>query len=257
MESYPRCITPGFIPFDPLELSEWTEGIVTRGPEGIERKYTKFYCAGVYGGIATGYAVGCCLRCFYCWSGTSRDFPEKHGSFYSPKEAFRRLNGTARRGRIHKLRLSGCEPTIGRNHLLGLLRLVEESDYPLFILETNGIAFGEDRNYVEMLSSFTKVHVRVSIKAGTPEGFQERTGAIARFYDLPFKALRNLLDFNISCHAAAMTDPRVMPRSERRRLIAHLRGVEEGIARNLEEEVVDPYSTSLLRLKMAGRDLRW
>jgi uncharacterized Fe-S cluster-containing radical SAM superfamily protein len=86
MKHYQRFLTQGFKPFDPLELAKETEKIVTRqGSEGLERKYTDFYSAPVYRGFATGYATDCCLRCFYCWSNWSRDFPEKFGQFYSPQ----------------------------------------------------------------------------------------------------------------------------------------------------------------------------
>lgn len=85
MGTYQRFLTTGSAPFDPLELAKETEKIITRrGPEGLERKYTGIYSAPVYGGIATGYAVGCCLRCVYCWANWSRDFPERFGKFYSP-----------------------------------------------------------------------------------------------------------------------------------------------------------------------------
>ncbi|MEM2741487.1 MAG: hypothetical protein QXD95_05000, partial [Nitrososphaeria archaeon] len=53
--------------------------------------------------------------------------------------------------KIDKLRLSGCEPTIGKEHLLSLLQCVAESKYSLFILETNGIILGHDKNYVGRL----------------------------------------------------------------------------------------------------------
>lgn len=76
---YQRFLTSEFIPFDPLKLAKETEQMVTReGPEGLERKYAEFYSVPVYGGIATGYAAGCCLRCIYCWLNWSRDFPEKY-----------------------------------------------------------------------------------------------------------------------------------------------------------------------------------
>ena len=39
MKEYPRYITPGFAPYDPIELAEMTEEIVCRG---LSRKYTKF-----------------------------------------------------------------------------------------------------------------------------------------------------------------------------------------------------------------------
>ena len=264
---YPRYIEPGFKPYNPVELAFKTEKIVTReGEEGQKRKYTDFYSVPVYSGIATGYAVGCCLRCFYCWSGFSRDFPEKYGEFYSPRAAFVNLVKAAREGIkygkpywrllvINKARISGCEPTIGRRHLLKLLEYVETSDFKLFILETNGILIGWDKTYAKEISKFSKVHVRVSIKAGTPEGFTWRTGALGKFYDFPFKALKHLLDYGVSCHAAAMTDPRIISREERAKILEKLAEIDKTLAAGLEEEVIDPYKTTIFRLKKAGMKL--
>ncbi|MHC4118905.1 MAG: hypothetical protein ACYSWO_15510 [Planctomycetota bacterium] len=64
IEGYPRYLEPGFEPFDPLELAKQTEQIVC---DGNRRKYTKFSCPRMYGGIATAYACGCCPRCIFCW----------------------------------------------------------------------------------------------------------------------------------------------------------------------------------------------
>jgi len=154
--------------------------------------------------------------------------------------------------RINKLRLSGCESTIGKEHLLSLLEFVKESKYPLFILETNGIILGHDKDYVKKLSEFKdKLYVRVSIKAATPEGFTERTGAKGEFYRLPFQALKNLLDYGIYSRAAAMTDDRIMPKEERQTLIQMLDEIdpEADYPRTLEEEVVDLYDTTVKRIK--------
>ncbi len=269
MEGYQRFLTPGFKPFDPLKLAKETEKIVTRlGDEGLERKYTDFYCVPVYRGIATGYAVGCCLRCFYCWSNWSRDFPEKFGIFYSPRQVAQRLFKAAEEGivysdywrrvipKVDRLRISGCEPTIGMEHLIKLLEYVNESKYPLFILKTNGIILGSDRGYVKKLAEFkSKLYVRVSFKAATPEGFTWRTGAMGEFYELPFKALRYLLDEGVYARAAAMTDSRVMPREERKLLIQMLDEIdpEANYPKTLEEEIIDPYDTTVKRMK-AYRD---
>lgn len=253
---YQRYLTPSSKPFDPIELAKITERIVCRpGPKGQERKYTAFYATGVYGGIATGYTVGCCLRCYYCWVDFSRDFPEHYGHFYSPDEAFRNLRSAAHKFRVRKLRISGAEPTIGKEHLLKLLEFVEESEFPLFILETNGIIFGYDRDYVRRISRFTKAHVRVSLKAGTPEGFTQRTGAIPERFELPYKAIEHLLDCGASFHVAAMTDPRVMLGEERKALIEKLKAIDRSVAANLEEEVVDPYETTLARMVAYGIDV--
>jgi uncharacterized Fe-S cluster-containing radical SAM superfamily protein len=156
MKEYPRYITPGFPPFDPIELASMTEAIVCRGSS---RKYTKFYKVGVYGGISTGYTVGCCLRCIYCWVDWSRDYPESHGRFYTPEQAFQNLIAKAKKKRVSKLRISGGEPTLCKEHLLGVLKLVKTTNY-LFMLETNGILLGLDQDYAKQLEQFSSnLHV--------------------------------------------------------------------------------------------------
>jgi uncharacterized Fe-S cluster-containing radical SAM superfamily protein len=252
---YPRFVTPESEPFDPVELARETEKIVCH--QG-KRKYTAFYATGVYGGIATGYTVGCCLRCIFCWVDLGREFPEEYGRFYSPSEAFSQLSAAAEKYGVGKLRISGAEPTLCRRHLLGLLDLVEKSKYRLFILETNGILFGVDKSYVEEVSKYKKVHVRVSLKAGTAEAFERKTGAKRQAFEIPFKAIENLLDSNASFHVAAMSgDPRIMDEEERARLIEKLWRIDPILVETLEEEVVDPYETTMLRLKKARFEMEW
>ena len=232
-----------------------TEKIVCRGNK---RKYTAFYATGVYGGIATGYTCGCCLRCIFCWVDWSRDFPEKFGKFYSPAEAFKKLSEAAHKYGVRKLRISGAEPTLGRKHLLALLKFVEESEFGLFILETNGILFGADENYVKEISSFKKLHVRVSLKAGTPEAFMKRTGAKPESFELPFRAIRNLLNYGVSFHVAGMMDdPRIVNKQERAELAKKLAEIDSKLLATFEGEVVHPYEMTLARLKSAGLSLKW
>jgi uncharacterized Fe-S cluster-containing radical SAM superfamily protein len=259
LKKYPRFVTPNFEPFNPVELAEETEKIVTRkGPHGLERKYEAFYATGVYGGIATGYCIGCCFRCVFCWVSWGRDFPERYGKFYSPEEAFNKLSEAAHKYGVNKLRISGAEPTLGKEHLLGLLEYVEQSEFPLFILETNGVLFGIDKDYVRKISKFSKPHVRVSLKAGTPEAFTKKTGAKPEAFEIPFQAIRNLLDCNVSFHVAAMSaDPRITTPNERENLIRKLAEIEPTLLVNLEEEVVDGYNTTLARLRFAGWKLEW
>jgi len=250
MKDYPRYITPGFAPYDPIELAGMTEEIVCRG---LSRKYTKFYRVGVYGGISTGYTVGCCLRCVYCWVDWSRDFPESHGKFYTPRQAFQNLVFHAKKKKVSKLRISGGEPTLCKDHLLQVLELVKTTDY-LFMLETNGVLLGYDQGYAKELDQFNRnLHVRVSLKAGTPEAFQRRTGAVGKFYELPFLAIRYLGQTNLEFHVACMSDPKVMPKEERSMMLRKLK--EVGYHDYLEEEYCDPYPTALARLEKAGGDL--
>ena len=247
---YIRYLEPGFTPFDPLELARRTEEIVC---DGDRRKYTKFSCPRIYGGIATGYACGCCLRCIFCWVHWSRDFPEKHGSFRSPDEVLCELARIARKKRVDQLRISGAEPTLGKSHLLGVLGRVEMSAFRLFILETNGVLIGADPEYAREIARFKKVHVRVALKAGTPEAFMQKTGAKPEFFELSFQGIINLLRAGASVHVAAMSgDARFMTEEERQALLERLRAIHPGLVRNLEEEIVTPYPAARERLKHAG-----
>ncbi|MHC4570823.1 MAG: radical SAM protein [Planctomycetota bacterium] len=254
-QTYQRYLEPGFIPFDPLELARQTEVIVCRGDR---RKYTKFYCTGVYGGIATGYACGCCLRCIFCWVNWSRDFPKKYGLFHSPAEVFSQLSRVARKARVNQLRISGAEPTLGKSHLLGVLEKVESSPFRLLILETNGIPIGADPDYAQQIARFKKVHTRLSLKAGTPQAFTYKTGARGESFELSFRGITNLMKAGASFHVAAMTaDPRIVTKQERQSLLNRLASIHPALVDNLEEEVVDPYHTTLERLQYAGVKLSW
>jgi uncharacterized Fe-S cluster-containing radical SAM superfamily protein len=254
-DSYIRYLEPGFTPFDPLELARRTEEIVC---DGERRKYTKFSCPRMYGGIATGYACGCCLRCIFCWVHLSRDFPEKYGSFKSPDEVFGELSRMARNKSVDQVRISGAEPTLGKSHLLSLLELVERSSFRLFILETNGVLIGADPEYAREIARFEKVHTRVALKAGTPEAFTSKTGAKSEFFELPFQAIRNLLSAGASCHVAAMSaDPRFMTAEERQNLFEQLEQIHPALARNAEEEIVTAYPAARERLRHAGVEVDW
>ncbi|MHC4499890.1 MAG: radical SAM protein, partial [Planctomycetota bacterium] len=248
-------LEPGFIPFDPLKLAAETENIVCRGGH---RKYTKFICTRMYGGIVTGYTCGCCLRCTFCWVHWSRDFPEKYGRFCSAADAFSRLSRVARKARVLQVRLSGAEPTLGKSHLLGLLERVENSPFRLFILETNGILLGADPEYAGQIARFKKVHTRIAVKAGTAEAFTRKTGAVPQSFELPFKGIANLMEAGASFHVAAMSaDSRIMDAQERQSLLDRLRSIDPTLLDNLEEEEVAPYHNTLERLKYAGVRLVW
>lgn len=246
MSEYQAYLERDFIPFNPLSLTDQTKSLVC---QGNQRKYTDFYCVGVYGGISTGYLVGCNLRCAFCWVDWSRDFPQQMGCFYSAQQAFDNLKRNARKRRIKKWRISGGEPALCKEHLLELLKLVNQEDC-LFMLESNGLLIGHDREYARELSKFRNVHIRISLKAGSAEGFQQRTGAMGKFFELPYKAISNLMEFGASFHVACMSDSRLMPPTERKNLIIKLK--EIGYSDYLEEERCDPYATSISRLQKAG-----
>ncbi len=147
------------------------------------------------------------------------------------------------------MRISGGEPTLCPDHLFSVLDQLQESNF-LFILETNGILFGDKKELINRLKKYSNIHVRVSLKAGSPQGFEKRTGARGEYYVLPFKAIEHLKKSGISFHVAAMTDTRLMEKEEREQIIKRLLSI--GYQDFFEEEICDPYATTLKRLEKAG-----
>jgi len=226
--------------YDPIELSKKVERAVIKGNK---RKYYRFRASKFYGGISTADAVGCNLRCKFCWSGNVVWKAERVGEFYSPKEVTVLLEKIAKRKGYDMLRISGGEPTIGREHLIELLDCISPNF--LFILETNGILLGADRKYVEELSKFHNLHVRVCIKGSSLEEFSWLTGAKEGF-DYQIKALENLKDNGMSFNIAV-----VSVREGRKKFYNMLK--EMGLGKIMvEEEKIKLYPPVKARLKKEG-----
>ena len=185
--------------YNPIELSKRTEHIVINGKM---KKYYRFRPTGFYGGIATADTVGCNLRCKFCWSSNSVWNVKNAGKFYSPKDVADTLHDIALRKGHSQLRVSGGEPTIGKSHLITLLENIKP-EY-LFILETNGILLGADRTYVEKLSKFQNLHVRVCFKGCNTEEFSMLTGA-EKGFEYQIKALEHLQDKQMSFNIAIVS----------------------------------------------------
>lgn len=241
-------------PFDPLALARATERVVCRGDA---RKYSRFgFTHDYFWGVATGYLYGCCLRCVFCWASDTRDHATREARFCSPGEVVAELERIARRRRTRFARLSEGEPTIGKEHLLGVLDQVERSPHlRRFILETNGVLLGADADLVRALARFPKLWVRVALKAGTPAEWTRKTGATPESFPLPFEALRLLLEHGMRDRlsvAAMSLDPRFMSQRERVLLIAELAKVDPQLVLDLNEEMVVAHRTTLRRLAAAG-----
>lgn len=237
---------------DPLELAAKTEKIVCKGNK---RRYLRFGTTPDYGkGVATGYTAGCNLRCMFCWASETRDSPELANSFYSPEDVFKILYEIVKKNpKIKNVRISDGEPTIGRDHLLGLIELVEKSDISKFYLETNGTLLGNDESYVRDLSKFRKLVVRVSLKGGTPEAFSRITHAVPEAFELPFQAIRDLNKYKIDFNVSAMSgDPRFMDPLDRISLISRLGTIDPALVLKLEEEMTILFATARKRLKAEG-----
>jgi len=180
--------------------------------------------------------VGCVLDCVFCWSYKPRCNPDTAGKFYTAKHVVEKLMGIARKNGYNKMRITGNEPTICRKHLIEVLEYVPNDI--LFILETNGILL--DKEYVKKLTSFKHhLHVRVSLKGVTAEQFEYVTAMDGEFYELPFDALKYLIDVGISCNAAIMQE--LLDEDNFQILIKKLKDIDDNLARDLELESLIMY----------------
>jgi len=213
--------------YNPFDLAKKTEHIVVQGKM---KKYYRFRPTKFYGGIATADTVGCNLRCAFCWSNNSVWNAQNTGTLYSPENVAERILSIATKKGYHQVRISGGEPTIGRQHLLTLLENIPTNT--VFILETNGLLLGADTTYVEALSKFSHLHVRVCLKGCTSEEFSWLTGA-KNGYEYQLKALENLRD-----HYMKFTIALVTTKPDKQELMNKLMEMKLGNIMIEEEEII-------------------
>ncbi len=249
-------------PVNPITLTEKTRKEVCRIENGIPlRKYTRFYVVGVYGGIATAYSVGCNYRCTFCWVDWSRDWPERYGEFYSPEKVYSNLRGIMRTQGLRRARISGAEPTLCPDHLCGVLELVQRArnEFDLFVIESNGVVLSQEKDLAQRLSKYASYdtdnvgHVRLSIRGGMPEPFEEKTGCSKEFMELPFIAAQRLWNAGVSFHVAVVVDPRFTTEEEKEIIYGKLADIDSSVRQGIEEELLDPYPHALVRLRAVGR----
>ncbi|MFP3871427.1 MAG: hypothetical protein ACOCTR_00450 [Candidatus Natronoplasma sp.] len=172
------------------------------------------------------------------------------------KKSAEKLEKIASKKGITKARISGGEPTLCRDHLFELLHHLEQSGIlNTSILKTNGILFGADSSYVEELRRSDLPYVRVSLKAGLPGKWEDKTGAERGSFDLPYKAIKHLWRNDIDFHVAAMADPRITSKEETREIYRKVAEISEVLAENIEWESIDMYPNTERRLKHAGIEL--
>jgi uncharacterized Fe-S cluster-containing radical SAM superfamily protein len=188
--------------YDPIKLSKITESLVVKNDL---KKYYRFRPTGFYGGIATADTVGCNLRCKFCWSSSSVWNSKNTGEFYLPEDVAETLQAIAEKKNYKQLRISGGEPTIGKTHLINLLKNIKPKF--LFILETNGILIGHDKKYADDLSTFENLHIRVCFKGADTEEFSLLTGADNGF-EYQIKALEYLIEKQMSFNIALVSNNR-------------------------------------------------
>lgn len=181
-----------------LELDENIEllqGLVNDGNRRLTHKIRKSH---YYGGIATVDVVGCYLDCAFCWV---PDFKRSIESiknridefdFLSPQDTFDILQDIGDKNDFESVRLSGGEPTLNKEHLLGTIELVSDTKYD-YILETNGLML--DEGFVSDLSEFRdNIYVYFSLKGYDSENFEELTDKDKKYWEKQLDSLEKIIE---------------------------------------------------------------
>ena len=239
----PKKTEPGY---DPIALAAATEKVVVAGNR---RKYANLARPlRFYGGTTSATEVGCNLRCVFCFSDRPVRKPANTGRFYTPQQVFDALTASAKRHGHKLISASASEGTLGREHLFELLELVDQSPY-VFILETNGMTLSDEK-FAQQLARFRNLHVRVSIKGTNPDEYHTLTGARASSYELPFRAIKHLIDAGVSVSTCVMvsfsTDEGIAEVKKR------LAKIHPGILKSLELEQITLFPKVAKRLAEAG-----
>jgi uncharacterized Fe-S cluster-containing radical SAM superfamily protein len=186
------------IPFDPIKRSAEIESLVMQGKR---RLYYRFRASGHYGGIVTADTVGCNILCAYCWNYRKNENPGQ-GDLCSPAEVISKLRMEANRTGIQCFRVSGAEPILGERSVSHLAEVL--SAFPgQFIVETNGIMLGFKPDFIRLLL-LHHPYIRLTIKADSPERFQELTGAQGAAFQYQINALNELRKRGGTYRIAAM-----------------------------------------------------
>ena len=237
--------------YDPVRRHLSIEKLVTRKSiNGLQRKYYRVRPARWYGGIVTADCVGCGLLCKFCWVSDYVMFhPADVGKFYSPEKIANSLVTLAKKKGLNQLRISGGEPTIGKSHLLQVLENLQGEGFS-FILETNGILLGYDKDYASKLVKYNFVHARVSLKGCSESEFALLTGAKPSGFVLQLKSLQNLMDAGVSCHPSVMSS--FSSEKNFQKLLKRIKQIDPKLVGEVEIEELILYPHVVKRLKKYG-----
>lgn len=255
------------------------------GPIAMENKrfYLDFTCSLDMGKpVVKGYSTGCNLNCVFCWSmtrdylkGETRFIPPrgfgkllKIQGYYSPQEIANIIEEVARKRppsifskyepqpdpdkKIEWFEIAGCEPFLSVNHVLGLLEIFKERDFNFLIL-TNGIILGRNEGLCKLLLQYEKnLFINIGIKAGSIDGFLERTRGSIENFNKPFNAIAYLVQFGFrNFSVSIMGDSRIMPQEEKINAVEKIRAA--GYKDEIYEEFYSPLYAATYRIKESER----
>lgn len=181
--------------------------------------------------------------------GCCRQSTSKCWKLLHTKKVAENLITLARKCKLDQLRISGGEPTIGKEHLLAVLENLGRERYR-FILETNGILIAHDEDYAKNLAKYDFVHVRVSLKGCSEEEFTMLTGAKPEGFKLQLEALWKLVEAGVSCHPSVMAS--FSTRESLQSLMHKLNQISPKLVEEIEIEELILYPHVIRRLQKHG-----
>src|SRR4030042_4061468 len=110
--------------YDPVERHRKIENFVVRKRIGGDfKKYYRFRHDRWYGGIITADCAGCGLTCKFCWVRSEANLAVREGGeLLTPDEVTGKILKLLTEKKSPQVRMSGGEPTIGRETLFKILK---------------------------------------------------------------------------------------------------------------------------------------
>lgn len=216
------------------------------------RRLVRVGAAGAFGNALTVYVPGCNLACVHCWAGPEREDPLGCSRWWSYAELRACILRHRRHSRLpasaRHLRISGGEAVLGPGvveFVEALLRLPGRVS-----LETNGVVFGAQPAVLAALARFgDRLHINMSIKAGTAEQFERITGARAAAWETAWAGLERLRGAGLSFELNALSlAPELFGPEERAGMLLRLDAIDPDLRERLSEEGLSDYPETRRRM---------
>ncbi len=235
--------------FDAMERSCALSGQLERPGA---RRLVRIGAAGAFDNALTIYVPGCNLACVHCWAGPEREDPIGCSRWWTFDELRQHIRHHRQHSRLpaaaHRLRISGGEAVLS----LGVLDLIDALlRLPgRLSLETNGVMLGVQPEIIKGLLSFGgRLHLNLSIKAGTIDQFERITGAKAEAWEAAWAGLdalrRSGMDFELNALSLASE---LFSQTERGAMLERLDSMDASLRQRLSEERLTGYPDTLRRM---------
>ena len=217
------------------------------------RRVLRVAAAGACDDAPTIHLPGCNLACVHCWAGPDREAPDAWGAFRTWPALRRELSRYRSHNRLdanpEHIRLSGGEPILS-GAFFDLLEALLVLPGKVFV-ETNGIMLGKNPDWIRNLDACRdRVFFKISLKAGTPERFEQITGATRTAFEASWSCVRELWQAQVPFDLNALSlAEELFDRKERETLLDRLASIAPELPARLTQERLTAYPDTIRRMK--------